>query len=100
MKWLIAVLVVFTLATSAEAMSEMQIKEKWSGSLVAVKKEICKDEVKRMVLNKLDYAAVLIMHNEIEEAKTAIKQAASNAKSADCVKAIEKNINPPGGEEL
>ncbi len=97
---MIAVLVVFTLATGAEAMSEMKIKEQWSGSLVEVKKGICKSEGKRKVLNKLDYAAVLIMHNELEEAKNVVRQAASNAKSDDCVKAIEKNINPPGGREF
>ncbi len=101
MKTKLVVVSVFALAAVFQAgaawgFSDLELREKWSQFVVNVKNSACSDENKRRVVKKLDYAAVLIMHNEVEEAKAVMNKAADAAESARCKKAISKGIRPPG----
>lgn len=83
------------LAGHAWGASEIELREKWVQMIVSVKKGVCADENSKNVVKKLDYAATLIMHNELEEARTILKKAGRGAKSAGCSEAISKSMRPP-----
>lgn len=90
------VLILFFSANTAMALSELETRDIWSRSVDGAAKGVCKGEDKRNVVKKLGYAAVLIVHNEVDEAKSVLKGARDAARSKECKKAIEINFAPPG----
>jgi len=93
-KTLAAVVVMLAVAGDAFAISEMELREKWSKSIVGVKKGACKDEPKS-VHKKMDYAAMLVIHNEVDEASESLKTAAETAGSEKCRAGIRDNMTAP-----
>ncbi len=73
---------------------EVELREKWSQLVAGIRIGECADEDKRLVLKKLNYAAVLIMHNEIDEALTVMERAKDASKSASCAIAIKNGMSP------
>ncbi|MFQ5432218.1 MAG: hypothetical protein ACE5EN_06895 [Nitrospinota bacterium] len=69
------------------AMSDMEIRDKWSKSIAAVKKQECKNESKSLKQH-LDMAAALIFHGEYGDARNALKKAGNEAKIKACKSAI------------
>jgi len=91
----IAAALALCVAGSAWASADLELRHRWADALVAVKKGVCKGEDARRVVNKIDYAAVLIVHNELAEAREVLAAAAGSAKTGACKKAVEKNLKPP-----
>jgi len=89
--WIVAAAV--ACATSAFAMSDIEIRDNWSKAIVAVKKNECAGESKK-VHKLMDYAAILIVHNETEEAGDVLLKAAGESESKACGEAIKSKLKP------
>lgn len=88
----LAAVAALSLPGVSAAFSDMEIREKWVESVVTIKKIDCKDEGKS-VAKLLDYAAILIAHNEIGEAKDVLKKAAVEARSPACSNRITESAS-------
>ena len=88
----LALLALFALfaTPNAQAQSREEL-DKWAQKLVDIRNNECKNEHKKKVRGKIEYAAILLTHSEVEEAIMNIEKAISKAKSAACAKALEKN---------
>lgn len=78
--------------TPAFALSDLEIREKRSAEISAVKKSTCAEETPD-ILKLIDYSAALIFHNELEEAKGSLSSAMAQAKSQLCKKDLLKIID-------
>ncbi|MDH5478837.1 MAG: hypothetical protein OEY50_10940 [Nitrospinota bacterium] len=75
---------------NASAQSREEL-DKWIQILVDIRNNQCKSEHKNKVRGKIEYAAVLLAHSEIEEAEMSLAKAASKAQDSGCRDAITKN---------
>lgn len=89
---LAAFAVLLTFPFIAAAFSDVELRERWSKSVSSVKKTECKDEPKQ-VHKLLDYASILIIHGEIEEARATLERAKGETKSGACGEAIDKELS-------
>ncbi|MGK7346081.1 MAG: hypothetical protein ACNS63_09770 [Candidatus Nitrospinota bacterium M3_3B_026] len=90
----LAALSALSVSGTAMAFGDMELREKWAQSIVTVKKTECGGENKD-VAKLLDYAAILITHNEIGEAKDVLKKAAAKALSSACSEKITGSASSP-----
>jgi len=81
---------------AAQAQSREEL-EKWARRLVEIRNNECKDEDKRKVRGKIEYAAVLLAHSEVEEAEVSITKAAGAASGSSCREALTANASLGGG---
>jgi len=80
-------------ATCATASGgETERLDKWANKVIAIKKGECANDLKK-VRKLLDYAAILIAHNETGEASEVLGNALRRAKSDICKTAIKKKAN-------
>jgi hypothetical protein len=75
----------------AFALSELELRQQWSDSIVETAKGVCKGESKK-ALKKLNYAAILVIHNEVEEARQVLEMASGKVMDKKCQAAIVENI--------
>jgi hypothetical protein len=69
--------------------SDLEMREKRSSTINSARKNDCVEET--VELRKLiDYSAVLVFHNETEEAKATLLTAARQSKTPACRQALEK----------
>jgi len=78
---------------TVSAFNDMELRDKWSQQVMAVKKVECEGEPVE-VKKKLVYAASLIMHGEFVEARSSIKSAEGTSKTEICRKNIPKIMKP------
>jgi len=91
--FLLCALVVL-LSQSAQAFDDMEMRDRWSQQVMALKKGACDSEDEEAVKKKLLYAASLIMHGEYIEARASIKTAEDSAKGGKCKEAVPKAMKP------
>ena len=87
---MIAALAVVVWAAPAHGQSRDQL-EKWVQNLNSVRQETCQREDKKKVIGKIEYAATLIAHGEVEEAEMALAKAAESAASEACKDALARH---------
>ena len=78
------------LAAPAHGQSREQL-EKWVQNLNSVRLEACAGEDKKKVTGRIEYAATLIAHSEVEEAEMALAKAAESAAVEGCKQALARN---------
>jgi cell division septum initiation protein DivIVA len=84
------IIALFSGAT-AFALSDLEIREKRSAEINAVKKTACADEAPD-ILKRIEYSAALVFHNELEEARSSLSSAMEQAKSQSCKEELLKVI--------
>lgn len=74
--------------------SDMEIRERWAKAVALARTEACAEEGEP-ILKSIGYAAVLIVHGEIEEAKEILAGAARKSRSPVCEETLRKLLTPP-----
>ncbi|MDH5639554.1 MAG: hypothetical protein OEZ04_13795 [Nitrospinota bacterium] len=75
---------------NAQAQSREEL-DKWAQKLVDIRNNECKNEHKKKVRGKIEYAAILLAHSEVEEAESSVAKAVANANEAACRDALKAN---------
>jgi len=84
-----ALIIALLMAASASAQSRDQL-ESWIQKLASLRQRECAGEDKKKVIVRIEYAATLIAHGEVEEAETALAQAGKSATTTVCKQALER----------
>jgi len=94
----VALMATFLLgATASTGMGQSREElERWAQNLVSIRNNQCKEENKKNVVGKIDYATMLISHSEVEEAESSLAMALSSAQADACRQAIEANAKLSG----
>ena len=82
------------LGRGQSAQSDVEIRERWAKAVAETRTEACSEE-NEPIRRSIDYAAVLIAHNEIEEAREILAGAARKARSPACGETLRKLLTPP-----
>ena len=77
---------------AAFGLSDLEVREKRSAAINSAKKNDCSEE-NAGARKLIDYAAALVFHNETEDAKATLLDAARQSKAPACRQALEKIAN-------
>lgn len=75
-------------ANAAYGLSDLEMREKRSAAINSARKNDCAQESSD-IRKLIDYAAALVFHNETEEAKSTLLEAAKQSKTPACRQAVE-----------
>lgn len=81
-------------AAGQSAQSDVEIRERWAKAIAAARTEACAEE-SESIRKSIDYAAVLIVHGEIEESKEVLAKTADRAVVPACRQALLRLTTPP-----
>ncbi|OGW62952.1 MAG: hypothetical protein A2V83_02060 [Nitrospirae bacterium RBG_16_64_22] len=76
------------------AQGDVEIRERWAKAVAATRTEACAEE-SEPIRKSIDYAAMLIVHGEIAEAKDVLAGAARKARSPACGETLRRLSIPP-----
>ncbi len=79
---------IFAGAVGSAMAGELEIREEKAQAIVQIKENECGVEKNKRVGKKLDYAAILIMHNELDEAREVLQMVHDKADSEGCQMAV------------
>ncbi|MDH5509863.1 MAG: hypothetical protein OEZ32_05845 [Nitrospinota bacterium] len=85
---LLALLIPYPTDALAQSREEL---DKWAQKLLDIRNIECKNEHKKKVRGKIEYAAILLAHSEVDEAESSVAKAAANANDAKCREALIDN---------